>query len=57
MQVNEDHVDTLVKFICVLHYIIINQVGIDDTLLVNIHQTNLEIDMSRRNNSSSLCNT
>eukprot|EP00102_Acyrthosiphon_pisum_P010884 XP_008179381.1 PREDICTED: putative nuclease HARBI1 [Acyrthosiphon pisum] len=52
LQVNEDHVDTLVKCICLLHNIIIDQKGIDDTLLVNIHQTNIDIDMSRRNNRS-----
>jgi len=52
LQVNEDHVDTLVKCICLLHNIIIDQEGIDDTLLVNIHQTNITFDMSRRNNRS-----
>lgn len=52
LQVNEDHVDTIVKCICLLHNIIIDQEGIDDTLLVNIHQTNTEIEISRRNNRS-----
>jgi len=52
LQVNEDHVDTIIKCICLLHNIIIDQEGIDDKLLVNIHQTNTEIEISRRNNRS-----
>ncbi|CAI6361061.1 unnamed protein product [Macrosiphum euphorbiae] len=52
LQINEDHVDTIIKCICLLHNIIIDQEGVDDTLFVNIHQTNTEIEISRRNNRS-----